>query len=329
MLVTFGISTVIATGFELMGKGDDFGRQLATANAIGLCMWLSIGVVRWLSRERMNMALSTLVGIPLGFLLASKALPYFGGPDFITRSFTPGNWRIMAFQLLIAASAASFAIAFYHAGAYRTELEAERRRAAEARQAQTAAELALLQAQIEPHFLFNTLAHVQSMIESDPRTAKAMLDHLTHYLREALGRTRNASYTLGEELGVVESLLAIAAMRLDSRLRYHIRVHDDLRQLRLPPLLLQPLVENAIKHGIEPAVNGGEIRIECDIQQDALVLRVSDTGVGLDPNAPEGVGLGNVRARLASLYGAQGRLALQKNEPSGVVAELTMPTQRD
>jgi LytS/YehU family sensor histidine kinase len=187
--------------------------------------------------------------------------------------------------------------------------------------------LALLQAQIEPHFLFNTLANVQSAIDSNPGTAKLILEHLNQYLRASLGRTRRPSATLADEVKVVGSLLAISALRLGDRLRYSICIPEALEGARLPPLLLQPLVENAVKHGIEPAVGGGEIRVDSRQEGDALYLRVTDTGMGLRPDSPEGVGLANVRARLSQLYGDHGRLALYNLNPHGVIAEINLPLE--
>jgi len=167
------------------------------------------------------------------------------------------------------------------------------------------------------------------MLERDPRTAGHMLDHLNRYLRASLGRTRKPSSTCAEELELIEALLAIAAIRLGSRLRYELRLPEELRQARLPPLLLQPLVENALKHGIEPAVEGGQIEVDCAAPDGRLVLRVRDTGMGFTECAPAGVGLANIRARLASLFGTEGELALYRNEPRGTVAELTLPLMRD
>jgi LytS/YehU family sensor histidine kinase len=199
-----------------------------------------------------------------------------------------------------------------------------------------------LQAQIEPHFLFNTLAHVHSAIEDEPAVGKAMLAHLVQYLRGALSRSRVSRYTLREEVDLVNSLLAIAGIRLGSRLRYRIAIPESLLAAALPPLIVQPLVENAIKHGIEAALEGGEILVEGEASIDVggeassgevLVLRVIDSGVGIDASlgltaaAHEGLGLANVRARLASLYGEKGRLSLLRHEPRGIVAELRLPLQ--
>jgi sensor histidine kinase YesM len=191
-----------------------------------------------------------------------------------------------------------------------------------------AARLQVLQAQIEPHFLFNTLAHVRSAVESEPQVAQSMLDHLIRYLRGTLNRSRETAHRLCEEQELIDALLAIAAMRLGSRLRYRIHMDASLKDLLLPPLLLQPLVENAIKHGIEPALEGGEIVVEAEGANEELVLRVTDTGKGLAGAAPEGVGLSNVRARLANLYGSRGRLSLFSNPGHGVIAELRLPMQR-
>ena len=260
-------------------------------------------------------------------MVGSKLAAAIGTHDLL--AFTAGDpvhqWRLLLGSLLVAISATGVFIVFWRAETYRADLQGERRRAAEAQQSELSAKLALLQAQIEPHFLFNTLANAQSVIDSDPQTAKRILDNLNQYLRVTLGRTRRASSTLADEVGVITALLAISALRLGDRLRYSINVPDPLKAAELPPLLLQPLVENALKHGIEPAVNGGEIHVEAREEDNALCLRVTDTGVGLNAGSPEGVGLANVRARLNSLYGDRGRLALYNNAPHGVIAEITMP----
>jgi sensor histidine kinase YesM len=227
---------------------------------------------------------------------------------------------------LIGIVVTAFFLYFSRSRGVREALERERRRAAEALQAETAARLALLQAQIEPHFLFNTLANIQTLIKDDPDTAGVILDKLNAFLRTSLRRSRDPSATVGEELAIVEALLAIAAARLGPRLAYEISARPDLRALPLPPLLLQPLVENAIRHGIEPAVAGGAIRVDIRQASEALELTVTDTGVGLGSDAPEGVGLASVRARLASLYGPRGKLLLYANTPRGLIVKLIVPT---
>jgi signal transduction histidine kinase len=308
-------------------RWSDLPSELLISNVIGGCIWLFIEGIHRVSGGRVGIVTAALIGVPLGVILGGKVAALFGAYDVI------GAWvhdpinesRTLGVTLLFATSASAFVILVLRSSNHRLELEGERRRSAEAGRAQAVAELGLLQAQIEPHFLFNTLAHVQSAIDAEPKLGKAMLEHLIRYLRGTLRRSRVSSYTLAEETELIESLLAIAAMRLGDRLRYRIVIPEALRQAALPPLLLQPLVENAIKHGIEAAVDGGEIVVAGEQAGESLVLWVSDTGAGIAASAPEGVGLANVRARLASLYGGQGLLSLHRNPGGGVRAELRLP----
>ena len=187
--------------------------------------------------------------------------------------------------------------------------------------------LKLLQAQIEPHFLFNTLSNILSLLDSDPAKGKAMLVDLTRYLRESLSRTRNRMTTLGQELDLVRAYLEIYRVRMGDRLRYTLEVPEGLKKASFPPMLVQPLVENALKHGLEPRVEGGEIRIAAQEIGDRLQLVVSDTGAGLMENTVAGVGLTNVKERLEALYGDKARLILEDNPPSGL--RVTMEIRRE
>ncbi len=187
------------------------------------------------------------------------------------------------------------------------------------------AQLKLLQAQIEPHFLFNTLANVSGLIDSDPVLAKRLLERLNDWLRVALVRARSDRATLGDELDMLENYLQILKVRFGERLRWRIDVPEDARLFSFPPMLLQPLVENAVRHGIEPKIGGGEIGVCLNIENAMLRIEVSDTGVGLLDDDGEGAGLSNVRTRLATLYGKAGRLALQDNPGGGVSAILELP----
>jgi signal transduction histidine kinase len=332
-VVVIAVSSVIGLLCALMGRGTYSGLpdQLLISYAIGVCIWLAIEAIHGLSRGRIGVVAAALIAVPIGIVLGGKAAALFGAFDLIGAwTHDPINqWKSISVSVLFAVSASAFIIVLTAGAKYRLELESERRRSAEASRSQAVAELALLQAQIEPHFLFNTLAHVQSSIDQDPAIGKAMLEHLIRYLRGTLRRSRLSSYALADEQDLVESLLAIAGIRMGTRLRYRVVIDEALRDARMPPLLLQPLVENAIKHGIEPAVDGGEIRVDGERSDDILVLRVSDTGVGIADDAPEGVGLANVRARLASLYGDKGRLTLTRNPSRGIVAELRLPLRRD
>ena len=191
------------------------------------------------------------------------------------------------------------------------------------------AELKLMQAQVEPHFLFNTLASVQYLTETDPREAGKLLSHLIEYLRAALPQLRASSTTLAKEVGLAAAYLNILQMRMGTRLTFTIDVPGDLAQHPFPPNLLISLVENAIKHGVEPAADGGAIRVVASRVADELVLDVIDTGRGnaaAVPNQPgNGVGLANVRERLSALYGSAGRFTLAEEPPHGTRATLTIP----
>jgi signal transduction histidine kinase len=295
---------------------------LITANAIGLSQWTVSMIVRLFLRGRLP-PWGVALHIPAGIILGSKLAALAGVPDFTQVAIRdPG---ILAQSILLGVVVTAFFLHFSHSQGVKVELERQRRRAAEALHAETASRLALLQAQIEPHFLFNTLANIHSLIGEDPDKASLMLEELNAYLRASLRRTRQPTSTLGEELELVKILLEIAGARLGRRLKYTIEVPAELRSHPLPPLLLQPLVENAIRHGVEPAVAGGQIRVQARQADGALELTVADTGVGLHEDTPEGVGLANVRDRLRSLYSGSGRLALYTNVPCGVIAKVLIP----
>lgn len=323
------VNLMITVFLVLLSATDSAIGTYKIANAIGFSIWGGFELLRRLTGGRLSVLARAWVAIPLGLFVGAKVAGWMGAQDLVSYvARDPSHqWRLLIGSLVLAVFATCFFVVYWRAATDRAELQSERRRAAEALQSEISAKLALLQAQIEPHFLFNTLANVQSAIGSDPKTAKLILEHLNQYLRATLGRTRRPAGTLADEIKVVSALLAISVLRLGDRLRYRITVPDGLETARLPPLLLQPLVENALKHGIEPAVGGGEVRVEARQKNDSLCLRVIDTGVGLDSGAPEGVGLANVRARLSSLYGNRGRLALYNREPHGVIAEIILPLE--
>jgi len=193
----------------------------------------------------------------------------------------------------------------------------------------TEAQLRLLQAQIEPHFLFNTLANVQSLIDHDTPRAKQMLEAFTDYLRASLSQLRLADSSLEAELGMAQSYLQLLQTRMGERLRFAIEVDPAVRAAVLPPLLLQPLIENAIHHGLEPQVEGGEVRISARAADGVLTLTVDDDGRGLTaPRRPgragSGMALDNIRARLKTRYADAASLSLQSLE-RGTRAVLTLP----
>jgi hypothetical protein len=190
----------------------------------------------------------------------------------------------------------------------------------------TEAKLQALQAQVEPHFLYNTLASVQALTEVDPAAANAMTGHLIQYLRNALPKMRESISTVGQEIELVRAYLNILQMRMGARLAFDIDVPFELSGLAFPPLMLPSLVENSIKHGLEPQREGGKVTITAGRVDGKLRLRVADTGRGFGENIGAGVGLANIRERLAALYGDAGKLTLEANVPQGVVATIEIPT---
>ena len=189
----------------------------------------------------------------------------------------------------------------------------------------TEAKLAALQAQVEPHFLYNTLASVQALTEVDPAKANAMTGHLIQYLRNALPKMRESVSTVGQELELVRAYLNILQMRMGERLHFEIAMPPELAEAPFPPLMLPSLVENAIKHGLEPLREGGTVAIAAEETDGRIRVTVTDTGRGFGEAPGEGVGLANIRERLAALYGSEGRLTLEANEPRGVRAILEVP----
>jgi sensor histidine kinase YesM len=216
--------------------------------------------------------------------------------------------------------------------ALKAEAEAEKARTAAVEKQAMQAQLQLLQAQIEPHMLFNTLANLQGLIAIDPQRAQHMLDQLIHYLRATLSSARADKTTLIHEFDLMRAYLELMSVRMGTRLTYAMHLPDDLHDATVPPMLLQPLVENAIKHGLESKIGGGHIDIIAKREAERLILSVADTGLGLDATSHPHylkhgtqVGLSNVRERLHALYGEQAQFNLTHNTPVGTIAQLTIP----
>ncbi len=212
----------------------------------------------------------------------------------------------------------------------RTAVDAAEREAVERQLVQ--ARLQVLQAQVEPHFLFNTLGAVDYLIETDPPRAARMQKALITYLRGALPQMRQESSTLGRELRLIRSYLELIKMRIEERLEVEIAVPEDLEAAEFPPMMLQSVVENAIKHGIEPKPEGGRVSVKAGVQNGQLWVEVSDTGVGLPdgellegPTSGTGLGLQNMRERLAMLYPGKSRLMLRSDPSTGTVVKITIP----
>ena len=190
------------------------------------------------------------------------------------------------------------------------------------------AKLSLLQAQVEPHFLYNTLASAQLLTRTDPARADGMLGHLITYLRNSLPRTEDSLSTLGEEVERARAYLQILRIRMGERLRLEIQVPDALKPVMLPPMMLQTLVENAIKHGLEPQPEGGTVWIIAREADAKVTVTVADDGRGFsDEGGGTGIGLKNVRERLRLAYGDAASFNVVSNFPRGVAASITVPAR--
>ncbi len=189
----------------------------------------------------------------------------------------------------------------------------------------TEAQLQTLQAQVEPHFLFNTLAAVEHLTETDAPRATVMLQHLIAFLRGSLPDMREQNTSLGREVDLCRSYLAIMQIRMEDRLKVSIDVPESLRGLSFPPMMLQSLVENSIKHGLEPKPEGGAIAISARLQEGRLRVTVADSGLGIAEHAPQGIGLSNIRDRLKRLFGNSAALVLAPNAPAGAHITIEIP----
>lgn len=309
----------------------------ATVGAIALASLLPGEVLAWRTRRKhgasvdasifIGWTLSTLVlGLPLGHLverLMVQTHPIQGSPTQLT-------W---APEALLAIYIALYGWRFVQARQWQARLDSERlrRETAEQGQALAQAQLKMLQAQIEPHFLFNTLASVQQLVRKDALQADYMLGQLIRYLREATPQIQGMGSNLGREFGLIGAYLNICKVRMGSRLRTDISLPTELACVSFPPLIIQTLVENAIKHGVEPQSGAATITVVARViqhrGQNCIQVSVEDDGVGFGvaDTVGTGVGLRNVRDRLAGLYAGQAALGITSNTPHGVRATVTFP----
>jgi len=189
-----------------------------------------------------------------------------------------------------------------------------------------AAQLQALQAQVEPHFLFNTLANVRRLYDEDPGAGRRMLEMLMRYIEVALPEMRRGEATLARESELIEAYLHIQRVRMGRRLAFVVAIPHALHAVTVPSMMLLTLVENAVKHGLNPSTSGGLIRVTARREDDSLVLTVADTGIGFGSGAGTGTGLANVSARLASQFGDRARLVLENNALGGATASIVLPS---
>ena len=305
--------------------------------AIGSLTWACIDFGRHLFPS--SAATGWPAGVPgIALPACGMVLGYLGGTALADTWFGWSSWdgsglaqlRVSVVITLLAGLAGTY---FFYTRGHSATLRAQ---VSEVRAQATQARLKLLEAQLEPHMMFNTLANLRVLIATDPSRALAMLDHLIAYLRATLGGARSALHPLQDEFARLADYLEIMAVRMGPRLAFALDLPDALRAVPVPPLLLQPLVENAIRHGLEPQVAGGHIDLRASTRTgpggSLLVLEVVDSGVGLgatpahDTDRPGShFGLAQVRERLATLYGAQGTLELIAGNTRGACARVTFP----
>jgi len=312
---------------------------------IGYSINIVIAMMRWIiwrrqKPHRVAFLMMCMVAAPLGYFIGGAVGMMFYGfkvPSFL--SFMKNGEGILVIMSIFISL---FGGVFFWNQSKLAELEAEQekekaRTAAIERQAMQA-QLQLLQAQIEPHMLFNTLANLQGLIAIDTDRAQHMLDQLIRYLRASLNSSRIEKTTLQHEFELLEAYLELLAIRMGKRLQYRTALPANLQKQTIAPMLLQPLVENAIKHGVEPKMEGGSIEVTAYTDTEFLHLKVIDTGLGLPENYDDNhpslvnlhdqhshVGNANVRERLQALYGSQAALTLSDNQPQGVIAHLCIP----
>ncbi len=343
--VTFLWNTVIgvvlsAFVWVFSGGRVDLDRVLwinvLTAHCIGysiLGLFLLAGMViggrvidQWQGvRRALFFSLVPLTGVVIGYALSFIVLAlvderfnlkwisgwWISGALMVWAAISFVMWRFYKKELQIAETQQQLALG--------------RARSAELERQALDAQLRALQAQIEPHFLFNTLANVTGLIERQPADARRMLERLIELLRASLSASRAEQVTLAQELELCRAYLEIVALRMAGRLHYAIEADEAARRRPVPPLLLQPLVENAIQHGLEPKIEGGRVLVRAQQRGEALELIVQDDGAGFgNLTRGGGVGLSNLRERLATLFGDRARLTIEDAQP-GTRVRLLLP----
>jgi signal transduction histidine kinase len=328
VLANFVINTVIAVVLTAIHFGRGFVPNLIFSQCIGFSIFFSTAAAMPLlkraasSRTQVMLIVAVLIfgalaGTLLGALANGISLTEFIGGSFGFFS------QVLVLALLFGAivSYVFFSVA---------RISEEKMKRLDMEKVSVETELRLLQSQMEPHFLFNTLSNVLSLMDSDREKARSMLESFTAFLRASFLTARHRTVTLAQEMDVVKNYLDVFAVRMGVRLAYHIDLPEGLRSIPIPPLLIQPLVENAVKHGLEPSIEGGSISLRAERIGDAVRIVVADTGRGIiEHDTGNNIGLGNVRKRLELMYGDRGRMVLEENEPAGVKVTIEIPYGQD
>ncbi|OED55807.1 ATPase [Aliivibrio fischeri] len=276
-------------------------------------------------KKAYSTVLAMVLSITLGTFHASLWLNKY--EDFAT---------LEALQPIVLLGLIFTAICFYYFHAAEKTMLAEqalalsKRKQLEQEKTLVLSQLSQLQSQIEPHFLFNTLANISALIELDSNKAKLMLEKLTDLLRGSLKTNRNPLITVEQEIELLNAYLSIQQIRLGDRLTYEID-NQIVEPISLPPLLIQPLVENAITHGIEPSAQGGQLMVQFKQENNQFIVVIFDNGIGLksvSPSKGHGMSLNNIKQRLHDLFDGSASVRITENKDGGVNAELTIPSDK-
>ncbi|TSA16776.1 MAG: hypothetical protein D4R74_03925 [Betaproteobacteria bacterium] len=328
--ITFVINTVVVAIVKWAFQADNtFPDLLISGQVVGFSIMFAVSAagnltLRWLPKpaaQLLAVVLASLGGTVLVILVKGRDLfATFAEWEGISRFSTTATLGVIFGGLFTVFLI--FRERDSREKAKALKLEAERstlaRRVAEA-------QLALMQAQIEPHFLFNTLANVRYLVENEPKDALRMLDHLIDYLKAALPQMRETGSTLGKEIEFVRAYLNIQQIRMGERLRFGFSVPDELRSRSFPPAMAITLVENAIRHGLEPSCDCVDVTVSAATDNGQLRFTVADTGAGMKAETGRGIGLINLRTRLGEMFGDRGKLLIEDNTPSGVRATIEIP----
>jgi signal transduction histidine kinase len=320
------------------------GASAAVASIWGWSDWLRLSLRLWLAYTAALAAILALqarrstmppLTVLLPILAAAAALGAVAGlplaGDFLPERLRSASWvagsAVLPFAFAVLMIAPVILLRWRTVTRYQKQLAAaeQRRQVTELEQQLTLARLQALQAQIEPHFLYNTLTGLDYLIAHDADKARQMLQHLHTYLRRALPEIRGVQCTVAGEFDLARAYLDLMQCRLGERLRYSVRLDPAVAGAELPPLMLGTLVENAVKHGVEPLPRGATLWLEAQAEDDQLRVRVSDDGAGFGASGGTGMGLSNLQARLRGLYGAAARLHVAQRAGGGVCAEISLP----
>jgi signal transduction histidine kinase len=319
------------------GWQSSFAGLLVRTMLIGLVLMLVFGLFeqwpkrlpRWLARWVLQV-LGVAITVPFIVMAIFVATTSTGQPPFYEVSDRMGGYSLLTGTgLLFAPWVAMSALLRQRDSVVRSQAVAFERERGELERKALDARLRLLQAQVEPHFLFNTLANVRELVDSGSPQASAVLNSLIAYLRAAVPRLQDPSTTVGQELELVRAYLELMHMRMPDRLKFTIHADDTALALRCPPMTLMTLVENAVRHGIDPSEEGGRIEIVVRVQDGRVRAQVIDTGVGMRNSGKGlGTGLSTLRERLQLTFGSDAHMRLLALEPHGVNAEVYFPAQR-